>query len=204
MKRGIDEEKKMMGPLFPRLYVKDTEKGGPRAPPRNKITLYEQLSVPSNRFNPAILPLKQNTNNHIPPAPPSAQVIYLIPKCMSNDPKHGVLDINSKNQTATEPIDIASSSNIQEKTIDGSIKKNGDSDYGVEECLRDNEVVIPRRNFLISEEQSGNVQLRDERSSSDASIVDSASALDMDISPNEVVALIGPKLFWKARRVILE
>ncbi|KAL4571103.1 hypothetical protein LXL04_017854 [Taraxacum kok-saghyz] len=46
---GVDENNK--GPIFPRLHVNDTEKGGPRAPPRNKIALYEQLSVPSQRLN---------------------------------------------------------------------------------------------------------------------------------------------------------
>ncbi|KAJ0986578.1 hypothetical protein J5N97_004934 [Dioscorea zingiberensis] len=45
-------EEKGMGPLFPRLHVNDADKGGPRAPPRNKMALYEQLSVPSKRFNP--------------------------------------------------------------------------------------------------------------------------------------------------------
>ncbi|XP_071705063.1 protein EARLY FLOWERING 3-like [Rutidosis leptorrhynchoides] len=50
MKRGKDEDKKM-GPMFPRLHVNDTEKGGPRAPPRNKMALYEQLSIPSQWFN---------------------------------------------------------------------------------------------------------------------------------------------------------
>ncbi|KAK4726046.1 hypothetical protein R3W88_030963 [Solanum pinnatisectum] len=49
MKRGKGEEK-LMGPMFPRLHVNDTEKGGPRAPPRNKMALYEQLSIPSQRF----------------------------------------------------------------------------------------------------------------------------------------------------------
>ncbi|XP_060208429.1 ELF3-like protein 2 [Lycium barbarum] len=44
-------EEKVMGPMFPRLHVNDTEKGGPRAPPRNKMALYEQLSIPSQRFN---------------------------------------------------------------------------------------------------------------------------------------------------------
>ncbi|KAD5508166.1 hypothetical protein E3N88_15869 [Mikania micrantha] len=49
MKRGKDEDK-TMGPMFPRLHVNDTEKG-PRTPPRNKMALYEQLSIPSQRFN---------------------------------------------------------------------------------------------------------------------------------------------------------
>lgn len=68
MKRGKDEEK-IMGPMFPRLHVNDTEKGGPRAPPRNKMALYEQLSVPSQRCNPGVMPLKSNNaSNLVPPA----------------------------------------------------------------------------------------------------------------------------------------
>ncbi|PIN16839.1 hypothetical protein CDL12_10493 [Handroanthus impetiginosus] len=59
MKRGKDGEK-LMGPMFPRLHVNDTEKGGPRAPPRNKMALYEQLSIPSQRFAHAVLPCNRN------------------------------------------------------------------------------------------------------------------------------------------------
>ncbi|XVE70965.1 hypothetical protein DITRI_Ditri10aG0112000 [Diplodiscus trichospermus] len=67
MKRGKDDEK-IMGPMFPRLHVNDTEKGGPRAPPRNKMALYEQLSIPSQRFNPGVLPLNpRNTSSLVPP-----------------------------------------------------------------------------------------------------------------------------------------
>ncbi|CAN6457023.1 unnamed protein product [Victoria cruziana] len=53
MKSGKDvgrENEKPMGPLFPRLHINDAVKGGPKAPPRNKMALYEQLSVPSQRF----------------------------------------------------------------------------------------------------------------------------------------------------------
>ncbi|KAK8654814.1 hypothetical protein V6N13_107412 [Hibiscus sabdariffa] len=60
MRRGKDDEK-IMEPMFPRLHVNDTEKGGPRAPPRNKMALYEQLSIPSQRFNPS------NASSSIPP-----------------------------------------------------------------------------------------------------------------------------------------
>jgi hypothetical protein len=75
MKAGKDEEK-IMGPMFPRLHVNDTEKGGPRAPPRNKMALYEQLSIPSQRFNPGVLPLTHpnNTSSLVLPAS-SNQVI---------------------------------------------------------------------------------------------------------------------------------
>ncbi|KAL6005967.1 hypothetical protein ACLOJK_040012 [Asimina triloba] len=78
MKGGRDEEK-VMGPLFPRLHVNDTEKGGPRAPPRNKMALYEQLSIPSQRFNSSAstLPLPpHNTSTSVPSASSSQQVIY--------------------------------------------------------------------------------------------------------------------------------
>ncbi|KAL9662407.1 hypothetical protein QQ045_027240 [Rhodiola kirilowii] len=50
MKRGKDADK-FTEPMFPRLSVNDAEKGGPRAPPRNKMALYEQLCTPAQRFN---------------------------------------------------------------------------------------------------------------------------------------------------------
>lgn len=69
MKRGIDEEKSM-GPMFPRLHINDTEKGGPRAPPRNKMALYEQLSIPTQRYNTRLSPHNPNNLN----VPSSSQV----------------------------------------------------------------------------------------------------------------------------------
>lgn len=71
MKRGKVEEK-VMGPMFPRLHVNDTDKGGPRAPPRNKMALYEQLSIPSQRFNSGVLPLDPNNTSKMGP-PSSSQ-----------------------------------------------------------------------------------------------------------------------------------
>ncbi|KAM7254597.1 hypothetical protein ACFE04_003977 [Oxalis oulophora] len=48
--REKDAEKTMV-PMFPRLHVSDTDYGkGPRAPPRNKMALYEQLSIPSQKL----------------------------------------------------------------------------------------------------------------------------------------------------------
>lgn len=40
------------GPLFPPLHVNDTGKAGIRAPPRNKMALFEQFTVPYNRGLP--------------------------------------------------------------------------------------------------------------------------------------------------------
>lgn len=56
----------VMSPMFPRLHVNDTDKGGPRAPPRNKMALYEQLSIPSQRSNSGSLsvqPIPPNNNS---------------------------------------------------------------------------------------------------------------------------------------------
>ncbi|KAE8656992.1 Detected protein of unknown function [Hibiscus syriacus] len=65
MMKGRKEEAKVMSPMFPRLHVNDKEKGGPKAPPRNKMALYEQLSIPSQRLNAASLP-PNNTNSLVP------------------------------------------------------------------------------------------------------------------------------------------
>ncbi|GKV48740.1 hypothetical protein SLEP1_g55539 [Rubroshorea leprosula] len=72
MKRGRDDEK-IMGPMFPRLHVNDTEKGGPRAPPRNKMALYEQLSIPSQRLNPGVVPLNRSNSGSFVPHGSSSQ-----------------------------------------------------------------------------------------------------------------------------------
>ncbi|XP_073008169.1 protein HEADING DATE 3B [Typha latifolia] len=49
--KGGNYEDKNLGPLFPRLHVNDADKGGPRAPPRNKMALYEQFTIPSHRLH---------------------------------------------------------------------------------------------------------------------------------------------------------
>ncbi|CAL0326037.1 unnamed protein product [Lupinus luteus] len=48
--KGIIDEGKEISPMFPRLHVKDAEKGGPKPPPRNKMALYEQFNIPSQTF----------------------------------------------------------------------------------------------------------------------------------------------------------
>lgn len=73
MKRGKVGQN-VVRPMFPRLNVKDTEKGGPRAPPRNKMALYEQLSIPSQRFNQGRLYVREDSDNSVH-LPSSSQVI---------------------------------------------------------------------------------------------------------------------------------
>eukprot|EP01018_Ginkgo_biloba_P023190 Gb_02475 [translate_table: standard] len=55
-------------PLFPRLHVNEGDKTGPRAPPRNKMALYEQLTFPSHRFVPPALPHPGTITNTISPS----------------------------------------------------------------------------------------------------------------------------------------
>lgn len=75
MKGGKDEEK-LTGPLFPRLHIKDAEQGGPKAPPRNKMALYEQLSIPSQKFNSgsASSPFPPNNSGNSVPSVSSSHV----------------------------------------------------------------------------------------------------------------------------------
>ncbi|MQM00848.1 hypothetical protein Taro_033583, partial [Colocasia esculenta] len=73
MKRGRDDDK-VMGPLFPRLHVNDADKGGPRAPPRNKMALYEQLSIPSQRFGSGGAPSLPLPPHHAGGLVPSASL----------------------------------------------------------------------------------------------------------------------------------
>jgi EARLY FLOWERING 3 protein len=57
-KEGKGDGGRAAGPaLFPRLHVAETKKAGPRGPPRNKMALYEQLTIVSHRFKPTPVPL---------------------------------------------------------------------------------------------------------------------------------------------------
>lgn len=90
MKRGKDEEK-ILEPMFPRLHVNDADKGGgPRAPPRNKMALYEQLSIPSQRFNDRTsASFPRNTSTTLVSPGPSNQVficLLLLLECFGVDP----------------------------------------------------------------------------------------------------------------------
>lgn len=74
MKRGKDDDK-IMGPMFPRLHVNDTGKGGPRAPPRNKMALYEQLTIPSQqRYTSSAMPVHHNSSSSMAPSTSTMQM----------------------------------------------------------------------------------------------------------------------------------
>ncbi|WOK98589.1 ELF3-like protein 2 [Canna indica] len=75
--KGAKDGDKATGPLFPRLHVNDADKGGPRAPPRNKMALYEQFSIPSQRFNSAssTVPFPPHNSSNLVPSLSSSQGI---------------------------------------------------------------------------------------------------------------------------------
>lgn len=64
------------GVMFPRLHVKETKTDGPRAPPRNKMALYEQFTIPSHRF-------MQSTNSN-PRQNPTSVINQPVCKYMSS------------------------------------------------------------------------------------------------------------------------
>ncbi|KAG7997637.1 hypothetical protein I3843_01G220000 [Carya illinoinensis] len=92
--RGGKYEEKLTSPMFPRLHVNDTEKGGPRAPPRNKMALYEQLSIPSQRLtsgSASVLPIWPSNSSSLTPSMSSSHVgvhqrCMLTPFCNSPSP----------------------------------------------------------------------------------------------------------------------
>ncbi|KAJ6416031.1 hypothetical protein OIU84_004762 [Salix udensis] len=94
--RGEKDEEKMMSPMFPRLHVNDAEKGGPRAPPRNKMALYEQLCIPSQRFSSgsgSMLPILPNNGSSLVPSISSShgtghERSVFTPFCNSPTPLH--------------------------------------------------------------------------------------------------------------------
>ncbi|XP_058006471.1 protein HEADING DATE 3B isoform X2 [Hevea brasiliensis] len=96
MMRGLKDEEKVISPMFPRLHVNDTEKRGPRAPPRNKMALYEQLSIPSQRFSSGsspMLPLPPNSGRSSVPSMSSShgggyERSVFTPFCNSPAPSH--------------------------------------------------------------------------------------------------------------------
>ncbi|KVI05897.1 hypothetical protein Ccrd_015746 [Cynara cardunculus var. scolymus] len=76
---NVKDDGKKMDPLFPRLHITETDKGGPRTPPRNKMAISHQLNVPSQRcltgsVSP-ILPLSNNNGSSLVPANSSYHTI---------------------------------------------------------------------------------------------------------------------------------
>jgi hypothetical protein len=73
------QQQQQAGPaLFPRLHVGETKQVGPKGPPRNKMALYEQFTIPSHRFRSSPMPLPSSTQHSINPSisPTSAAPVF--------------------------------------------------------------------------------------------------------------------------------
>ncbi|KAK6161929.1 hypothetical protein DH2020_001770 [Rehmannia glutinosa] len=255
MKRGKDEEK-MMGPMFPRLHVNDTEKGGPRAPPRNKMALYEQLSIPSQRFS---LPCNPNdiSSNHssqgggsesglffsrqVPPRHPSEKQYsqysltnplsqveqhkrkldeddYRVPVFIHSTPRKNSdtysNNMDSEKLSPSNPPYFHHSLNFQ---TEGKNKNGENSENHVRpeaekrysshsrKALPSNQNIVHDLSDDAGSREDGScrqLQMGNLDCVSETSILDVVSELDM--TPDDVVGVIGQKHFWKARRAIVK
>ncbi|CAN6899919.1 unnamed protein product [Brassica oleracea] len=239
MKSGKEEEKRLE-PMFPRLHVKDAEKGGPRAPPRNKMALYEQLSIPSQRFTSSDRAgsLPRNTSPLLPPGPSSNQgtdnFVSHMPfmenvrassahhdhqrKIAREEDDFAVpVFINSRSSgrgksgskrgvglaanSATEDMDLASTS---DRVDDGRINNGVESHMAASEeeghghghGNANDEYCTSGGGYTSLQQEINN----EEEASDDNSMVDSVSSLD--VSPDDVVGVLGQKRFWRARKAI--
>ncbi|KAI4329182.1 hypothetical protein L6164_021475 [Bauhinia variegata] len=89
--KGENEEAKEISPMFPWLHIKDAEKGGPKAPPRNKMALYEQFIKPSQSFaygSSSLFPLPLRNSCQVPSTPGHVGSRQSIQFCTSTAPSY--------------------------------------------------------------------------------------------------------------------
>ncbi|OWM67768.1 hypothetical protein CDL15_Pgr017465 [Punica granatum] len=256
MKRGKehDEQIALMGPMFPRLHVKDAaEKGGPRAPLRNKMALYEQLSIPSQKFNPQLLPLSNNpANNLVPPAsssqgsgcdrhalypirlplsaPTHISKKFSVHKSDAANTSASTLQVKARKRARVEedfavPVYVHLKTGLDSQIPEAQDQHTANSNRLQDEPLVDTEKGIGSRqknDSLVGEhsgihsednddhcnlsgERTRDSQLMDVRKRGDDVFEDSMiySVSGLDVSPDNVVGIIGQNQFWKARRALV-
>ncbi|KAJ0260245.1 Protein EARLY FLOWERING 3 [Hirschfeldia incana] len=264
MKRGKEDEevKVVVEPMFPRLNVKDAaadKGGGPRAPPRNKMALYEHLSIPSShRFTTdRVGSLPRHTNTFFPP-PPTNQPCGVERNLTSQHhldssasghatqmPFMGTLphrrDQRKKTVRAEEDFAVPVYSNNSSTRLQcdrttsekrtalfrdqakGSSKKHSlalgcervsDSNASLRQVSRSsrldqdgdgsNRVMETDDGVEESHGRSGRyVSVNEEACGDDDDLmVDSSSLSSVDVSPDDVVGVLGQKRFWRARKAI--
>ncbi|KAG8381835.1 hypothetical protein BUALT_Bualt05G0014100 [Buddleja alternifolia] len=248
MKR-LKDDKRIMGPMFPRLHVNDTEKGGPKAPPRNKMALYEQLSIPSQRFSHAPnniaaslrSPSSQQPSRHQSDkrysqysemSTPLTQVelrkklddddftvpIFSHPVPSQECAKY-TNNVHMEKFSPSFPSYLNHIMKFQEATKTGilNMRPEGKSQNEENMAALDERNSPALRGFQsedrnVVNDLSNNTESREEescrtlemkkleRGDSVTSVLDCISV--QDITPDDVVGIIGQKRFWKARRAI--
>ncbi|XP_047324922.1 ELF3-like protein 2 [Impatiens glandulifera] len=251
MKKGKHVEKPV-GPMFPRLHVNDTEKGGPRAPPRNKMALYEQFSIPSQRQQQptSTIPPPRNPNNSTDlglqasssrgtggheksssvytefsmsstpkpdpkPIPKKDEDDFAVPvfvhsmkfqdprrKHVCNDSRFKVDAVNKENPNPrvgvlnTEKRVQTSDLNLNESRVYSNMvnsKCTNASDEFIS-CMDTGYTSQPRVDLSLKEQ--GHVD-----EISENTIVDSIAV--SELSPDDVVTMLGQKCFWRARKQLV-
>ncbi|CAA6666121.1 unnamed protein product [Spirodela intermedia] len=186
MKRGREDEN-VAGPLFPRLHVNDAGKGGLRAPPRNKMALYEIFSIPSHM-------LKSDS--------PSSAPDSLVPSASLNQMwKHWPTSMVSWEYQGAEGA--GKESNGRTGFCSRELPGNSLMEPGAGEGLdRTGSVedadVLPSPSSGDSDKEA----LEGSGADDEDSGTSMGSVPGIDISPDDVVDLIGAKHFWKMRRAI--
>ncbi|CAA0824253.1 Protein EARLY FLOWERING 3 [Striga hermonthica] len=230
MKGGKNGEK-TMGPLFPRIHLNDTDKGGPRAPPRNKMALYEQLSIPSHRFSR----LSSNLNSSqgsvsdkgpyfshpLPPENPHARQYAQHSDLSIPSPQVEQADKLDQDDFSVPIFTRPVSNKNQEKPSASSpthnhhpLKSQTDKDTGTpehntsRESENKNGEIFENCSLLddiaagdLCNGPSRNVNLERGDSVSEDSVLD--VVCEVNLTPDDVVGVIGQKHFWNARRAIV-
>ncbi|KAF3579701.1 hypothetical protein DY000_02034449 [Brassica cretica] len=222
MKREKEEEekKKKLEPMFPRLHVNDADKGGgPRAPPRNKMALYEHLTTPSHRFTDHSSS-PRHTNTLFPPPPgPSNQPCgverNLTSQHLDSSASGHVTQMSSMENVTT----LAHRRRDQRKTLreeDGFAVPVYDNDSSrrfqcpleksASGCERVNASLLRQESTSSRlDHETGVMEIDDgvESHGSPNDVDDDDDSISsVDVSPDEVVGVLGQKRFWRARKAI--
>ncbi|KAH0851854.1 LOW QUALITY PROTEIN: hypothetical protein HID58_094428, partial [Brassica napus] len=200
MKRGKEEEeKKKLEPMFPRLHVNDADKGGgPRAPPRNKMALYEHLTTPSHRFT-----------DHSS-SPPLWGGENLTSQHLDSSASGHVTQMSSMENVTT----LAHRRGDQRKTLreedDFAVPVyDNDSSRRFQCPLEKSASGCERVNASLLRQESTSSRLDHETGvmETDDGVESHGNPNDVDDdddsrSPDEVVGVLGQKRFWRARKAI--
>ncbi|EPS62660.1 hypothetical protein M569_12130, partial [Genlisea aurea] len=245
-RRGKDESS--MVPMFPKLHVNDADKGGgPRAPPRNKMALYEQLNIPSQRYSNSAQPKPHSSASNVVPRPSQVTFVPKVPQRHHHEKhfdKHmdfmaSPMQITQKknfdeddyrvptffNSASSQSFNkISASKGVSHSSSNEGLKFRTDSSVyntpNISSGIRPddsigNAVVVVSGKVSTSGEKNSSLTADDSHSknqnrmdgisndvgSLEAFVSENEYAAD-EVTPDEVVGLIGQKHFWKARRAI--
>ncbi|GER38823.1 protein EARLY FLOWERING 3 [Striga asiatica] len=219
MKGGKNGEK-TMGPLFPRIHLNDTDKGGPRAPPRNKMALYEQLSIPSHKFSRQSsnlnssqvsvsergpffshpMPLENSHyTQHSDLSTPSPQIEQKLDQDEFSVPifTHPESNKNQEKPSASTPTHNQRPLKSQTDKHNTSRESENTNGEVLENCSLLDDIAAGD----LCNGPSLNVNLERGDSVSEDSVLD--VVCEVTLTPDNVVGVIGQKHFWNARRAIV-